>query len=234
MKHLDTPAHTTGAANFVGDLPEPAAMLHGVAVPSPVPHGDNLSVDSTSALAIEGVVAVFTAADIPGENQIGGIVQDEPLLAEGEVHFVGQPVALVVAESLARARQAADAVQVTVKELPPIFDPREAHAKGELITGSRILELGDVDGSWEKCAHVVSGRVESGGQEHVYFETQSALATPHENGRIHLMSATQAPTAVQRITARVLGLDMNQVEVDVVRLGREKGRPGFAASLSGG
>ena len=219
MKHLDTPAHTRGEARFIGDLPEPKGMLHAVAVPSTVPHGKSLVVDTSAASAIEGVAAVLTAAHIPGENQIGGIIQDEPLLADGEVHFVGQPVALVVAETLAAARQGAAAVEVRVEELPPIFDPREAHARGQLITASRTLECGDIDGAWIECVHVVDGRVESGGQEHVYFETQSALAIPQENDRVQLYSATQAPTAVQRIAARVLGLSMNAVEVDVVRLG---------------
>jgi len=219
LKHLDTAAHTRGEARFVGDLPEPAAVLHGVAVPSPIPHGRNLAIDTSAANKLSGVVAVLTADHIPGENQIGGIIQDEPLLAENEVHFAGQPVAMVLAETLALARAGAEAVLVEAEELPPIFDPRVAHAKGELITASRTLELGDVDGTWQECAYVVSGRVESGGQEHIYFETQSALAIPHENQHIQLFSATQAPTAVQRTAAKVLDLPMNAVEVDVVRLG---------------
>ncbi len=219
VKHLDTPAHTRGEARFIADLPEPSGLLHGVAVPSPVPHGNHLVIDAVAARHTDGVVAILTAEDIPGENQIGGIVQDEELLADGEVHFVGQPVALVVAETLASARRGAEAVIIRVDELPGIFDPREAHAKGQLITASRTLECGDLDAAWSRCNHVVDGRVDSGGQEHVYFETQSALAIPQENDHIQLFSATQAPTAVQRITARVLGLPMNAVEVDVVRLG---------------
>jgi len=219
VKHLDTPAHTRGEARFVDDLPEPAAMLHAVAVPSPVAHGHHLVIDADAACGTDGVIAVLTADDIPGENQIGGIIQDEELLADGEVHFVGQPVALVVAETLAQARCGVAAVQVEVEPLPAIFDPREAHALGQLITASRTLECGDVGAEWSRCSHVVEGRVDSGGQEHVYFETQSALAIPQENDRIQLFSATQAPTAVQRITARVLGLSMNAVEVDVVRVG---------------
>ena len=219
MKHLDTLAHTRGEARFIADLPEPSGLLHGVAVPSPVAHGNHLVIDAEEARSTDGVVAVLTARDIPGENQIGGIIQDEPLLADGEVHFVGQPVALVVAETLAGARRAAEAVEIQVDELPGIFDPREAHTKGQLITASRTLEAGDLETAWPRCSHVVEGQVESGGQEHVYFETQSALAIPQENDRVQLYSATQAPTAVQRITARVLGLPMNAVEVDVVRLG---------------
>ncbi len=105
------------------------------------------------------------------------------------------------------------------KNCPPIFDAREAAAAGELITASRTLDAGDVDAAWADCDVIVEGSAETAGQEHLYLETQAALAFPEEGGRIKLWSSTQAPTAVQRITARVLGLPMNLVEVEVTRLG---------------
>jgi xanthine dehydrogenase large subunit len=105
VKHLDATGHARGTAPFVDDIPEPAGVLHGAVVPSPVAHGRLKKIDATRALQCEGVVAVLTASDIPGENQIGGIVPDEPLLVEVVVDFIGQPVALVVAESTARVRQ---------------------------------------------------------------------------------------------------------------------------------
>jgi xanthine dehydrogenase large subunit len=219
MKHLDTPAHLRGEAPFVSDLALPPGCLHATVVSSPIAHGALLSVDAAAALDAVGVVRIFTAADIPGRNQIGGIIEDEPLLAEGELHFIGQPVAVVVAETPAAARTGAAAVTLSVDELPGVFDPREAAARGLFITGSRTLELGDVDAAWDGCEIVVEGRVDSGGQEHVYFETQATLALPLEGGRLRLLSSTQAPTAVQRIAARVLDLPMNAVEVDVTRLG---------------
>jgi xanthine dehydrogenase large subunit len=219
MKHLDTAAHTRGEAPFVADLEPPPGCLHAVVVESPIAHGRHLRVDPGPSERVPGVVRVFTAADIPGDNQIGGIILDEPLLAEDDLHFAGQPVALVVAETLAAARRGAAAVTLSFEELRGIFDPREAAAAGQLITASRTIECGDVDGAWPSCQIVVSGRVESGGQEHLYFETQATLAVPLEGGRLRLLSATQAPTAVQRIAARVLGLPMNAIEVDVTRLG---------------
>jgi xanthine dehydrogenase large subunit len=219
VKHLDAPAHTRGEAAFVDDLPEPRGLLHAAVFASPVAHGTVVSLDTSKSRSYPGVVRVFTAGDIPGANQIGGMVQDEPLLADGEVHFVGQPVALVVAESRHQARVAAAAIEAEFERLPGIFDPREAAAAGQFIVPSRTLERGDVDGVWAGCAVVAEGRVESGGQEHLYLETQGAMALPLEGGRFHLLSATQAPTAVQRIAARVLGLPMNAFEVEVTRLG---------------
>ena len=219
MKHLDTAAHTRGEARFIADLELPPGCLHAAVVDSPVAHGRHLRIDDGAARSVPGVVRVFTAADIPGDNQIGGIILDEPLLADGELHFVGQPVALVVGESPAAARRGAAAVTLSYEELPGVFDPRQAAAAGQLIAPSRTLECGDVDAAWPRCDVVVSGRVDSGGQEHLYFETQSALALPLEGGRLQLLSATQSPTLVQRIAGRVLGLPMNAIEVDVARLG---------------
>jgi len=219
VSHPDLIAHVLGVSRYIDDLPEPAGLLHAAAVTSPVPHARLLGLDVSPALAEPGVVAVFTAADIPGANQVGGIIQDEQLLATDALHFIGQPVAVVVAESAHRARAAARACSLDLEELPAIFDPREAAARGELITAARTLEFGDVDAAWDDCDVIVEGRADSAGQEHLYLETQAALALPREGGRVKIWSSTQAPTAVQRIAARVLGLPMNAVEVEVARLG---------------
>jgi len=128
-------------------------------------------------------------------------------------------MALVIANSEESARPEARMVTATIEPLPTIFDPREAFAKGELIAAPRTFACGDVDQAWAGCAVVVSGRADSGAQEHVYLETQSALALPVENAGLRVLSATQSPTAVQRAIARVLGWPMHRIEVDVRRLG---------------
>jgi len=219
MSNHEIGPHTRGESLFIGDLPDPPGLLHATVLASPIPHGRIVRLDTTPAAGIEGVACVLTAADIPGENQVGGIVQDEPLLAEGEIHFAGQPIVAVIADSPRRARQAAAAIEVEFEELPGVFDPRQAAAAGSLIVPSRTFSLGDVDETWSSCDVVIEGRSESGGQEHLYLETQSALVLPQEGKRLRIFSSTQAPTAVQRITARVLGLAMNDIEVDVARLG---------------
>lgn len=212
-------AHVRGTSRYVDDLPDPAGLLHAAPVCSPLPHARLRGIDPAAALDAPGVVAVLTADDIPGVNQIGGIIQDEELFATTAVHFIGQPVAVVVATTPHEARAAARLVELDLAELPAIFDAREAAAAGELITAQRTLETGDVDAAWADCDVIVEGSTETAGQEHLYLETQAALAIPEEGGRIRLYSSTQAPTAVQRITARVLGLSMNLVEVEVTRLG---------------
>jgi len=219
MSNREIAPHTRGESMFVGDLPDPPGLLHAAVLASPVPHARIVRLDTTPAAEIDGVACVLTAADIPGENQIGGIILDEPLLAEGAVHFVGQPIVVTVADTPRRAREAAQAIVVEYDELPGVFDPRQAAAAGSLIIPSRTFSTGNVDDAWASCEVVVEGRAESGGQEHLYLETQAALVVPQEGRRLRIVSSTQAPTAVQRIVARVLGLSMNDLEVDVARLG---------------
>jgi len=216
--HADWILHVRGASRFVADLPAPEGTVHLAIVPSPVAHGRIVHLDASKARDLPGVLDVFVAADIPGENQIGPMVPDEPLLAEGTVAFAGQPVACVAAESAAAAREAARCIRVECEALPAIFDPREAYAHGSFLGPPRTLVRGDVESAWSQCATVVSGTAETGAQEHVYLETQSALALPAEWG-VRLLAATQGPTAVQRAVARILGIPMHRVEVETPRIG---------------
>lgn len=219
MKRIDAALHTRGEAQFVDDVPPAAGLLYAAVFGSPVAHGEILSLDTSSALATDGVVAVLTAADIPGENQIGPIIQDEPLLAEGAVHYVGQPVALVVAASPEAARKGVRRVALEVEAREVIVDPREAFARGRLIGTPRTFVLGDVDAAWADCDLVLEGTCDIGGQEHVYLETQRARAVPLEGDAVRIYSSTQSPYAGQRMAAKVLGLANHNVEVDVKRLG---------------
>jgi len=213
------PLLARGEGPFLDDLPDPQGLLHATVFTSPIPHGRLLRVDVEAARTAPGVVTVLTAADIPGENQIGGIIRDEPLLASDEVHFVGQPIAVVVASSRREARRAAARVTAEIEPLDAVLDPRQAAARGSLIGAVRTLALGDVDTGFAASDVVLSGRADTGSQEHCYLETQAAMALPREGGRLHLLSSTQSPTLVQRIAARVLGVPMHDVEVEVTRLG---------------
>jgi len=219
MTNRDAVLHVRGESRYIDDRLAPQGTLYGAVVTSPVACGQIKGVDTSLAAAREGVVYVLTAQDVPGDNQVGNIIPDEPLFADDQVHFVGQPVALVVAEDAETARSAARGVKVDVESGTPVFDPREAYAKGDLIAPPRTFSLGDVEAAWDECKWVVEGRVDSGGQEHIYLETQGAVAWPAEGGKIAVLSATQSPSVVQRIVARVLGLPMQRVEVDVLRLG---------------
>nr|VFJ71685.1 MAG: xanthine dehydrogenase large subunit [Candidatus Kentron sp. FW] len=219
MKNIDAERHVRGKSRFLDDLTVPEGTLHAAVCASSIAHGDITHLDVTAVERMDGIHAILTAEDIPGENQIGNIIPDEPLLAAGEVRYVGQPIAIVVGENAEIARAAARAIAIEYRERPAIFDAREAHAHGELIIPPRTFSLGDVDEAWQECHVVVEGTAQTGGQEHLYLETQGALAYPTESGGLKITSATQSPNAVQSVIARILGLSMHEVEVDVPRLG---------------
>jgi xanthine dehydrogenase large subunit len=208
-----------GAARFTADLPLPAGGLHGMVAISRHAHAAFTHLDSAAAAGQPGVRVVLTAADIPGDNQISTLAQDEPLLADGEVHCIGAPIALVLAESADAAWRAAQLVTADWVEGPVLLDAREAFAAGHVLAPPRTFARGDVEAAWADCATVVSGRVDLGAQEHAYLETHAALAIPRDDGGLLVHSSTQSPSATQRAVAAVTGLPMNLVEVQVTRLG---------------
>lgn len=219
MKNIDSYTHLRGESIYLDDIPVVNGTLYAAVFDSPVAHGKIISVNLQDALSMPGVIRIFTAADIKGDNQIGGIVPDEELLASTHVHFCGMPIALVVAETEELARLAVTRIKAEIEPLPVITDPREAFEKGELIIPPRTFRLGNPEHEWSQCAHIIEGRTETNGQEHLYIETQGAYALPKENGQIKIYSSTQGPTAVQRTAARVLGMSMHEIEVDTTRLG---------------
>lgn len=219
MRNVDSTRHVCGKSLFVDDIVSPQGTLYGYVFYSSIAHGKILSIDFEKALCVQGVQGIISAKDIPGENQIGGIVQDEDLFAEETVHFIGHPIALVIAETFLQAHDAAKKIKCVFEKLPAVFDPREAAKKGDLIIPPRIFELGSINKAWKKCDYIFEGTVENGGQEHLYLETQGTFAFPIEGGGIKIISSTQGPTTVQRTAARVLDLPMHKIEVDVTRLG---------------
>ncbi|MBM4055442.1 MAG: xanthine dehydrogenase [Planctomycetes bacterium] len=219
MNRIDAAAHTRGESRFVDDMPLPSGMLYASVFSSPVMHGNIRNLHVQEARLAKGVVAVLTWENIPGENQIGSIIQDEELLAKGTVHYIGQPIAVVVAESQEIAKKAAKKISIEIEELPAVTDPKEAFEKGYIIGAPRTFALGNVDSMWQKCDLVVEGSCDIGGQEHVYLETQRSRAVPLEGENIRIYSATQSPSAVQHHVAKILGLASHSVEVEVKRLG---------------
>ena len=194
-------------------------LLYVKVFDSPVAHGKIRKIDVMEAEQLDGIVKIFSHKDIPGENQIGGIIPDEPFLADDIVDFRGQPILLIAAEHEDAAEEAIKKIRVEIDPLPVITDPREAFKQGKLLSASRKFVKGDVNEAFKNCTYIFEGSAETGGQEQLYLETQGAYAYPAEHNSVKIFSSTQGPTAVQRTVARVLGVQMNQVEVDVPRLG---------------
>ncbi len=237
-RNPDSVLNVMGKTTYIDDMPENSGMLHAAIVCSPSAHGSFTGLDTSAALAYAPGVHVLTAADVPGDNQLGTAVADEQMLATGEWHFRGQVLALVLAPSRSVARRSAARVAITGRQdLPVVVDPRVAFRRGDIILSPRTQVTGDPEAAFASCDVVVSGRVESGGQEHVYLETQGAIAYPEDSGGVRVFSGTQSPSGVQSIIARVLGLPKNLVEVETRRLGgafggKEDQASGWAALAS--
>ncbi|MCA9709445.1 MAG: xanthine dehydrogenase molybdopterin binding subunit [Myxococcales bacterium] len=218
-EHESGHLHVTGQARYVDDVPLPPGTGHAEIVTSPHAHARILDCDVARARAMPGVRAVLRAADVPGSLHIGPIVHDEELLAREQVHYVGQPVALVVADDLAAARAAAAAVEVRYEVLPAIHSIEQAIARDSYIAPPHVIARGDVDAVLAGAALRIQGHVRTGAQDHFYLETQAALVVPGEDQTFTVISSTQHPTEVQNEVAAVLGLGAHQVVCQVPRMG---------------
>ncbi len=219
MKHIDSHLHVRGESQYVDDVPPPAEMLHAAVYGSPCAHGIIENLDLEKARAVDGVMAIFRAEDLPGTNCFGPIFQDEELLASSEVNFIGQPVAIIVAKTPEIARKAREEIEAEISPLPVVVDPRVAFKNGDFVDQPRTNSMGDVEETWKDCDFVVEGRCDMAGQEHVYLETHRARAIPREDRCLQIFASTQSPAALQSAASVLLGLPIHKIEVDVKRLG---------------
>ena len=227
--------HVSGRAAYADDIPETIGTLHAALGLSPVAHGRLLGLDRDALLALPGVVAVYTAADVPGPNDCGPIVHDDPILAEGTVRYLGQPVFAVVARTRDAARRAAARAPsvLQIEPLPAQFDLRQAQAAGDLVVPSMHLARSvsaEADGGGRDAAaqvaaalsaapHRLEGRWSLGGQEQFYLEGQIAYALPQDDGGLQVHCSTQHPSEMQALVAHALQLGAHQVLVSCRRMG---------------
>jgi len=211
--------HVTGAARYVDDLPEPADLLHLAFGQSAMAHARIVSMDLSAVRAAAGVVAVYTAADIPGVNDVSPVAHDDRLLADGEVINVGQAIFLVAATSQRAARQAARLGQVEYEPLPARLTIEDAEAAQSLIEPTQRMVRGDAARALRAAPQRLSGVFAMGGQEHFYLEGQVAIATPMEHGQVHILSSTQHPSEIQHLAAKLLGVTHADVTIEVRRMG---------------
>lgn len=229
--HISGPLHVTGRSRFVVDEPRPEGLCFLKVFASPFARARILSLDTRDAEAAPGVLGVFTHKDIPGENQIGHAVLDEPLFPVKETAYAGQPLAVVAGETEEAAERGVKLIRARFQELDPVLTVGQALEKGELYAPERRIVCGDVERGFRESEHVIEGKVETGGQEHLYLETQACRAVPGEDNEIILYCATQSTAEVQEVAARVLGVDSKDVTVDVRRLGGAFGGKERAATI---
>jgi xanthine dehydrogenase large subunit len=220
LPHDAAPLHVSGQARYIDDLPFPANALHLAFGLSTVAHGEITAIDLSAVRAAQGVVAVLSAEDLPDMPDCSPSAHDEPLLAVGTVHYVGQPVFLVIAESHLAARKAARLGKVSYRELPALLTVDAALAADSRFEGGPIIwQKGDAAAAIAGAPRLVEGAFEVGGQEHFYLEGQVAAAMTTEGGDMLVHSSTQHPTEVQHKVAHALHLPMSAVRVEVRRMG---------------
>jgi xanthine dehydrogenase large subunit len=219
ISHESARGHVTGAAKYVDDLWMALAhTAHAWPVIAAHAHARVISLDSGNAKHAPGVLAVLSAADVPGVNDIGPARRDEPLFPS-EVSFYGQPVAWVIAETEAQARDAAKQVEVAYEPLPALLSIEAAIAAQSFLTDAEVMRRGDPEAALSSAPHRLQGELYINGQEHFYLETQAALAWLDESDSVFLQSSTQHPSETQEIVARVLGRPRNEVVVQCLRMG---------------
>ncbi len=234
IKHDSAVGHVTGRALYLDDVPAVPGTLEAALVLSPHAHARIKNIDISAALKAPGVAAVITAADIPGRNDIAPIKTNEPLLPVDLVEHEGQPIVAVAAQTLDQARAAAKLVKIEYEPLPAILTVEEAMAKESYVSPPQLMERGDLAAALKAAPHRLSGELHAGGQDHFYLEGQIAVATPGEDGTMHVHSSTQHPTEVQHGVAHLLGVPFNAVTAEVRRMGGAFGGKESQATIIAG
>ena len=217
--HESARAQVEGAATYIDDIPEVRGTLHAAPVCSPVAHGILRGVDVSAALAMPGVRAVIDAGDIPGDPMLAAFAHDEPVFALDTVQFVGQVIALVVADDAMTARRAARQVLLDIEPLDAVLSVHEAHALEHYVLPAVHVKRGDAQAALRRAPHQLEGRFEVGGQEHFYLEGQIAYVLPLEQNQWWVYTSTQHPGEVQHWVSHALGLSNHAVTVECRRMG---------------
>ena len=217
--HDSAEKHVSGTAVYVDDMPEPPGLLHAAVGMASEPHARIRALDLAPVAASAGVVAILTAADVPGVNDVGPVFPGDPIFTDELVTYAGQSLFAVAADSVIAARRAARRAVVDYKTLPAILTIDEALAQDAFVLPTRRITRGDPARAIAAAPHRLQGRLDIGGQDQFYLEGQISLAVPGEDGDIRVYCSTQHPSEVQHLVARCLDRPDNAITVEVRRMG---------------
>jgi len=217
--HESAILHVLGEAVYTDDIPEAQGTLHAALGLSPKAHARIVLVNLDPVKAMPGVVAVYTYKDIPGTNDCGPIIHDDPILAEQKVEYVGQPVFIVVADTHDNARRAARKADIQYEELPAILTPQAAREAESYVVPPMRLTRGDAEAAFERSPNILKGKLHVGGQEQFYLEGQISYAIPKEGNGMHVYCSTQHPTEMQHVVSHALHYPSHAVVVECRRMG---------------
>lgn len=227
---LDSVARVTGTVPYAINLKLPD-MLVGKVFRSSVPHARIIKLDVSAAEQLPGVVAIVTAADFTGDDKpnlhFGSTIQDQPIVAGERIRFIGEPVALIAAESVVIADQAMDLIELEYEELPAIFDAEEALLPGapllhEAFPGNLLLHSklrrGDIEAGFAAADEILEEVFSSPVAQQASLETQVAAAR-WKDGKLTVWTSSQSPYTVRRVLSAIFDLDPEDVRVIVPPLG---------------
>jgi len=208
----------TGTLKFIDDMSE-EDMLFGKIVWSQYPHAEIKSIDISKAKETSGVVTVLTAADVPGNNAFGLIKPDQPVLVEDRVRYLGDPIALVIAESQSAAEQGCDRVEVEYEPLEPLYNSEKAllkkapklFPKGNLVCDF-TLKRGEVEEGFRNADLIIEGKFTTPAVEHAYLESEAGIAEWKE-GRVIIRAGCQYPQIIRQQIAVILNLPEKDIQV---------------------
>jgi nicotinate dehydrogenase large molybdopterin subunit len=219
LPKIDAVDKVLGRAVYSGDISFPD-MLHARVLRAGVPHAVIEEIDTSQAESLEGVVSVLTAKDIPGLNRYGIAFQDQFALADRKVRYVGEPMALVAAETEEAAKEAVRRIRIRYTELPPVTTVYEAmaegapriHEKGNLLLHSKVRK-GNLEIGFAQADVVVENTYRTQMVDHAYLETESGIGRIDRQGNLVIWSANQCPFRDRRQIAGVLGMRENKIRV---------------------
>ncbi|MCU0550488.1 MAG: xanthine dehydrogenase molybdopterin binding subunit [Leptolyngbya sp. Prado105] len=217
--HESAELHVTGKAIYTDEQRPPMGMLSVYPVIAPHARARILRIDTAKASEIEGFVTILTAADVPGRNDTGVIVQDEVLFPIDEISYWGQAVVWAVGETEEAARRAAANVTINYEPLEPVLSIKAAIASASFHSKAKPIKRGEVQSALSSSAFTLDGEVLMNGQDHFYLETQTSWVIPDGEGNYQVYSSTQHPTETQTIIGHVLNLPVNQITVTCMRMG---------------
>lgn len=219
VRRIDAPGKVSGRLKYAGDMTMPG-MLHVQVLRSPHPHARIVSIDTSAALAIDGVEAAITSADVPGQDGFGVFVHDQPIMARDKVRYVGEAVAAVAAEDFDTAKRAVAAIKVVYEQLAPVFDPDEAMRQGaavvhdyapDNVTKHIPIRVGDVEAGFASSDLVVEESYSTQAIEHAYLEPEAGLAYVDHDDVVTVVSPSQNITHHRHMLARIIAKPISKV-----------------------
>ena len=218
--HDSAVTHVAGKSTFIDDRAPVRGELHVGLVYAELAAGILNAIDTTEALTVEGVVDIFTHADL-AHNIWGLIIHDQPMMVEvgGEIQYYGEVIAVIAAETKEAIKEAKSKIALDITPTKAILSIDDAKESERFIGVTRIIERGNLADAFDTSKHILSGTFRCNGQNHFYLESQAALVYPTEQGQLEVHSSSQHPTETQHLVAEALGLKFHQVICIVKRMG---------------